>query len=123
MSNMNKQNFSRTLAAWILCWTLMAPPSQAQQLPVVVKPNGPVVARSYMGTAVAPVFLHNSNRIRALLRSGNLYLTVQDALALAIENNLNLEVQRYSLPTADWSVERNEAGGPIRGLSGSTANV
>jgi outer membrane protein len=123
MSDMNMQNFSRTLAAWILCWTLMAPPSSAQQLPVVVKPNGPIVARSYMGTAVAPVFLHNSSRIRALLRSGNLYLTVQDALALAIENNLNLEVERYSLPTADWSVERNEAGGPIRGLSGSTANV
>ena len=39
--------------------------------------------------------MNNTNRIYSLIRAGTLYLTVQDALALAIENNLNLEIDRY----------------------------
>jgi outer membrane protein TolC len=102
---------------------LLGTPAGAQQLPEVVKPNGPIFYRSYKGATVGFVSLHNSSRIRNLLRAGNLYLTVQDAIALAIENNLNLEVQRFALPTADWAVERAEAGGPIRGLSAGAPNV
>ena len=42
--------------------------------------------------------LQNSPRIHELMRAGNLYLSLQDALALAIENNLDIELQRYRLP-------------------------
>lgn len=120
---MNLQKFSRIFLTWSCCWMLLVSPSRAQQLPNVSKPTGIFVYRSYKGTTVAPANLYNSGRIQGLLRSGNLYLTVQDAIALAIENNLNLEVQRYSLPTADWAIERARAGGPIRGLTAGAPGV
>ena len=122
-NSQSQAGFLRRAAAALLCWILMAPPALGQQLPEVVKPTGPFFYRSYKGTQVGPVSLHNSSRIRNLLRAGNLYLTAQDAIALAIENNLNLEVQRYGLPTADWAVERAQAGGPIRGTSQGAPQV
>jgi len=101
---------------------MLAQPAAAQ-LPFAEKPNGPFLWRSYKSATVAPAFLNNSTRIYSLIRAGTLYLTVQDALALAIENNLNLEVQRYALPSAEWSFEREQAGGPIRGVSGNAPSV
>jgi outer membrane protein TolC len=83
---------------------------------------GPVL-RPYFGTYVGPARTNNSSRIYSLIRAGTLYLTVQDALALAIENNLDLEIARYSLPTADWALLRAQSGGPIRGVSGGAAQV
>jgi outer membrane protein len=59
----------------------------------------------------------NSPRVRELLRSGNLYLSLQDALALAIENNLDIELQRYSIPTGDTELLRARGGGTNRGLN------
>jgi len=120
---MKTHKLSKTVVAWICCWTVLGPASQAQQLPDIAKPGGPVPYRSYRGVAVGPVTLYNSSRIQNLLRAGNLYLTVRDAIALAIENNLNLEVQRFELPRADWAVERAQAGGPIRGLSAGAPGV
>src|SRR5690348_179664 len=101
---MDSQKLSRILAAWTLSWAMLVPPAGAQQLPDVEKPHGIFLYRPYLPNYVAPITLHNSSRIRSLLRSGNLYLTVQDAIALAIENNLNLEIARYTLPSADWNV-------------------
>lgn len=120
---MNTQKRFRALVACAACWTLLGSALQAQQLPEIARPQGIAPFRSYMATHLEPVPTHNSIRIHNLLRSGNLYLTVQDAIALAIENNLNLEVQRFAIPTADWALERAQAGGPIRGLSSGSANV
>src|SRR5271156_6284836 len=80
-----------------LCITAILVPPAGAQLPFAEKPNGPFLWRSYKGATAGPIYLHNSSRIYSLMRAGTLYLTVQDAIALAIENNLNLEVQRYSL--------------------------
>jgi outer membrane protein TolC len=63
----------------------------------------------------APSFT-NSSRLAALLRGGKLYLSLDDAIALAIENNLDVELQRYSYPTADSDLLRAKGGGAIRGL-------
>lgn len=111
----------RPVAIWTLA-AVMTAPCEAQ-LPVVDKPHGTIGLRSYESTYVGPARLTNSNRIYSLIRAGTLYLTVQDALALAIENNLNLEIARYSLPTADWAIERAQAGGPIRGVPGGAPQV
>ena len=59
----------------------------------------------------------NSPRLSQLIRGGTLYLTVQDAIALAIENNIDLEVQRYNPLLSQWALERAEAGGPLRGVN------
>jgi outer membrane protein len=63
---------------------------------------------------VAPAKLTNSPRLNALIRSGNLYLSVQDAIALAIENNLDIAVQRYGPFLARESLRRAESGAILR---------
>ncbi|MCX6628465.1 MAG: TolC family protein [Candidatus Solibacter sp.] len=52
-----------------------------------------------------------------------MYLTVQDAIALAIENNLGLETDRYGPLLAATSLERAQAGGPVRGVPSASAQV
>jgi outer membrane protein TolC len=59
----------------------------------------------------ASVNLSNSTRIESLLRGGNLYLSLQDAIALALENNIDLELQRYGPQVAENYVLHARAGG------------
>ena len=65
----------------------------------------------YRGQLPPPVSLANSGRIESLLRAGNLYLSLQDTLALALENNIDLEIQRYTPRIADYNLLRAQAGG------------
>jgi outer membrane protein len=103
---------------------LLASQSAAQDLPfTITKPSAPRLIAPYMAPEVAPIRLYNSERIRALLRAGNLYLTVQDAIALAVENNLNLEVDRYGILLAQSALERARAGGPLRGVPSASQQV
>lgn len=67
--------------------------------------------RPYKPQEVPPVNPSNSSRIDALLHAGNLYLTFQDALALTLENNLDIEIQRYVPQMAEANVLRTKAGG------------
>jgi outer membrane protein len=71
----------------------------------------------YVEHPITPVDLSNSPRIRPLLRSGNIYLSLSDAIALAIENNLDIQLERYSLPAADMELQRAKGGGVLRGLT------
>ena len=95
----------------------------AQQQPYIVKPQVMAPIRSYMAPTVPPIRLTNSNRLYSLIRGGNLYLTLQDAIALAIENNLNLEIARYGPLLADAGLERARAGGPYRGVPSGSAQI
>src|SRR6185312_5269992 len=52
--------------------------------------------RPYRQRAVSPVNLSNSNRLEELIRAGKLYLSSRDVVALAIEDNLDIEIQRYA---------------------------
>jgi outer membrane protein len=70
-----------------------------------------------------PVNLQNSARVHDLMRAGNLYISLQDALALAIENNLDIELERYALPQADAELLRSQGGGTLRGLNFTLAEV
>lgn len=70
-----------------------------------------------------PVRLDNSQRVHDLIRAGNMYLSLQDALALAIENNLDIELQRYNLPLVDAERLRTRGGGVTRGLSYNLSEV
>jgi outer membrane protein TolC len=53
----------------------------------------------------------NSTRLDSLLRAGNLYLSLANTVALALENNLDLEIQRYGPQIADTNLLRAQAGG------------
>lgn len=65
---------------------------------------------------VAPVRLTNSPRLESLVRGGNLYLSVQDVIALVLENNLDIAIQRYGQPLAREVLRRAEGGGFLRGV-------
>src|SRR5260370_20212698 len=70
-------------------------------------------------TIIPPINLSNSNRLESLIRAGRVYLSLQDAIALALENSLDIEVQRYGSQIADANVLRAQAGGLIRGVTSS----
>lgn len=64
---------------------------------------------------VPQIKLTNSPRLEQLVRSGNLYLSAQDVIALALENNLDIAVQRYGPFLSREVLMRAEAGGLLRG--------
>lgn len=72
--------------------------------------------RRYLAPQVAPIHLTNSNRMEALLRAGRIYMSLQDAIALALENNLDIELQRYGPRIAQADLLRAQAGGVARGV-------
>ena len=75
-------------------------------------PVGPYTPRH-----VAPPNLANSARIDSLMRDGKLYLSLNDAIALALENNLDVAIARYNLNIADTDVLRARAGANILGVN------
>ena len=79
----------------------------------------PEILDPYKPAPVPPAQLQNSPRLRDLLREGKLYLSLSDALALAIENNLDIAVQRYVQPIAQVDVLRTSAGQAARGVTGA----
>jgi outer membrane protein TolC len=74
-------------------------------------PIGPYTARH-----LAPPNLANTPRIDGLMHDGKLYLSLNDAIALALENNLDIAIARYNLNIADTDVLRAKAGSSILGV-------
>jgi outer membrane protein TolC len=72
---------------------------------------------AYRPSFVPPVNLTNSPRLQNLIRDGKLYVSLPDAIALAIENNLDLESFRYNLPTALTDYARTKAGYQTLGVN------
>ena len=108
----------------ITVWACVAAACNAQSGPILVQPpQMPLGIRSYTAPTIPEIRLGNSRRLDALIRAGHLYLTVQDALALAIENNLGLEIDRYGPLLADSALKRAQAGGPIRGVPSPSAQI
>src|ERR1700677_4797450 len=70
----------------------------------------------YRQRTVPPISLDNSPRLETLVRAGNLYLTAPDVVALAIENNLDVEVQRYGPLLAKEVLKRAQSGGALRSV-------
>jgi outer membrane protein len=73
-------------------------------------PIGPYKARH-----LAEPNLANTARIDSLMRDGKLYLSLNDAVALALENNLDIAIARFNLNIADTDMMRARAGAPILG--------
>jgi outer membrane protein TolC len=70
----------------------------------------------YMPREVQAPNLANTARIDSLMREGKLYLSLNDAIALALENNLDIAIARYNLNIADTDVMRAKAGAQILGV-------
>ena len=105
-----------------LLW--MAPTVSAQQLSIEpVRPSGSVFIRPYRAPMIPPVRVRNSSRIQDLIRGGKLYLTAQHAIALALENNIDIESARYQPLIDQWNVELYEAGGALPGVPSASSQV
>ncbi|MFZ5928342.1 MAG: TolC family protein [Acidobacteriota bacterium] len=105
---------------------LMAVPAAPAQVKAgiePVKPRASVFLRPYQAQTVPPARLGNSERLKALMRAGQLYLTVQDAIALALENNIDVEIARYSPVLARVRLTRAEAGGALPGVPSAAAQA
>jgi outer membrane protein TolC len=70
---------------------------------------------------VPDINLTNSDRLEALVRAGQLYLSAQDVVALALENNLDIEIQRYGPLLAREVTRRTKGGGAIRNVGVAVA--
>ncbi len=108
---------------WIvigLCALSSGPLGWAQETITPVLPRGGLFG-SYSAPQIPPSRLGNSGRLSGLIQGGKLYLTAQDAIALAIENNVDIESDRYNALIAQWNYKRQQAGGPLPGVpSGSS---
>src|SRR6202142_1583804 len=85
-------------------------PSFQLEMPKSHNPLSP-----YTPDRVPEPTLTNSPRLEQLVRDGKLYLSLKDAVSLALENNLDLAIARYNLPIADTDILRTKAGGYFRG--------
>src|SRR5260370_32341966 len=97
--------------------------SNAQTEVRIDPPKGGVgwLTHPYQAGAVPPVNLSNSSRLDSLVRAGNLYVSAQDVVALAIENNIDVEVQRYGPLLAREVLRRAQSGGPLRTVGAPVA--
>lgn len=116
---------ARQFLALLLCCICAAPLTWAQQANAIAaeRPKAPIFVRPYQAVSVPPIRLANSGRLDSLIRAGKLYLTAQDAIALAIENNIDIEVARYTPILDQWNVERYKAGGSLPGVPAGSAQV
>lgn len=71
----------------------------------------------YQARHLPPPNLANTARIDQLMHDGKLYLSLDDAVALALENNLDIAIARYNLNIADTDVLRARAGAPTLGVN------
>lgn len=71
----------------------------------------------FEGSKVSPPSFANSTRVDQLIKDGKLMLSLDDAITLALENNLDLAIARYNLDIADTDILRTRAGSPARGVA------
>ena len=122
---------------------LPAAPTVRRQFEVTnyAKPRGyfPNPLAPYTAREIPATDLTNSPRLDQLMRDGKVYLSMDDAVALALENNLDIAIQRYNFGIADTDVLRaksganqffgvqfgvvqNTPGGGVGGLSGNVGS-
>lgn len=97
----------------------MAPSSQVFQLKDYSKPRGhfPNPLAPYTPSSVSPPNLLNTPRIEQLMQNGKLMISIDDAIAIALENNLDIAIARYNLNIADTDIMLAKAGQATRGVN------
>ena len=106
----------RRLLAWVCVGTsVVAAQTSAPVSFDMPKSHDPLNA--YLPSEVPEPQLTNSALLTQLMRDGKLYLSLKDAIRLALENNLDLAIARYNLPIADTDILRTQAGGVFRGVN------
>src|SRR6266404_6336702 len=94
-------------------------PATQRSLVDFTKPNlhFPNPLGPYQAHQVQEPDFSNTPRIDQLIKNGEMVLSLNDAIALALENNLDLAIARYNLSIADTDILRAKAGNSIRGVA------
>jgi outer membrane protein TolC len=112
--------------------TPASPPTLAQQMqqaqqplfapPIpfhVAMPHSRNPLSPYRASTAPELDLSNSPRLQNLIREGKIYVSLHDAIAVAIENNLDLAYFRYNFPIAQTDILRTKSGAPANGVNAS----
>lgn len=120
---------NHTVGLIALCSILFTPPISAQ---IELRSetdysNGvgsfPHLYKIFKSPVIPEVDMSNSPRLDQLVREGKLYLSLNDALALAIENNLDIASARYGPKIADTDFLRAKSGAQLRGVQTQITNL
>jgi outer membrane protein TolC len=113
---MNQSTKGKALAA--LLSVMLAAPLPAQtatdQTPRVQ--YNPGFRGAYKPGSVSAADFTDTNRVHDLILAGQLYLSLDDAIALALENNLDLQLQRFAIQLSHTDELRARAGNTLRGV-------
>ncbi len=115
---------ARSFIAILICQVL-AFPGFAQTYAITGERQGGFLdwfANNYHAHPISMTSFEDSPRIDQLMRAGNIYLSLRDAIALALENNLDIESARYTPKLAQANLLRAGAGQLLRNVSTSISS-
>src|SRR5947199_4262652 len=101
----------------VLSTAVLGAASASGQITVKPASHLPNFFAPYVPRDVPEPRVTNSGRIDSLLRNGKMMLSLEDAIALALENNLDLAIARYNLAIADTDILRAKSGNAVRGVA------
>src|SRR5580700_2589851 len=107
----------RRLLVWFLMTLAATASAQTNASVASEMPKSHNPFSAYLPTEVPEPGLTNSPLLGQLIRDDKLYLSLKDAIRLALENNLDLAIARYNLPIANTDILRTQAGGFFRGVN------
>jgi outer membrane protein len=122
---MNKRWPSQALAVSLCCMQIVPAIAQnAASAQATTQDRSPKVSwnsgfwnrNEFKPGSVSNTDFRDTTRLGDLIRAGQLYLSLDDAIALALENNLDLELQRYGLRMSTTDTLRAQGGGILRGV-------
>lgn len=120
-ARINRVSTSGLFAGLMLCIAigLVGGAAQGQNFRDYSKPKSyfPNPLAPYTASQVPPPSFGNTPRIETLLKDGKLRLSLSDAVALALENNLDLAITRFNLSIADTDILRAKSGQAVRGVA------
>jgi outer membrane protein TolC len=114
---MRFREYFRNLLVWLMVGLTASASAQTRGSVALEMPKSRSPFSAYTAATTPEPSLTNSPGLTQLIRDGKLYLSVKDAIRLALENNLDIAIARYNLPIADMDILRTKAGGVFRGVN------
>lgn len=114
---MRWREYCRNCLVWFMVGLTVSASAQTNGSVSLEMPKSRSPFSAYTAATTPEPSLANSPGLTQLIREGKLYLSLKDAIRLALENNLDIAIARYNLPIADMDILRTKAGGVFRGVN------
>ncbi len=116
-------SFVRSVVAVLLCCIMGAPGfAQTPELTGSDHPFLGWLTADYRARPMPRVSFQDSGRIDRIMRAGIIYLSLRDAIALALENNLDIEYARFNPRLQEANLLRASAGQLLRNVSNNISS-